>query len=584
MNVKKGLVFVVCLALSTPQSTRQAQAQLPTKEPSPSWNVVPGVLRPGSDGKYPTSVTLVLFASSCERDTTTKKWKLASDTFSLTASGSGISLSAPLVGDCMLTSTATISPGVQPDKYPIVVSSHDSTPSSSPIDQGYGDLNVLGPLSGPTPSKPEVDVEWNVLTPHTCSDTFGSHVGKIFYCVQVTIGNNSAYKLQISTIAFKTQSLFADNDEAKFNINPNTSYQTTRAVAQKGQTTTTRNLIFNSLGGVGLIMGSFTPYFHNPNSVSRWSTGAAIVSGTFTSVMDLIAPDLTIRELNNLDDQSLRDGKIISNNTQNSPFDIFVEKREVLPQLAKLYTKYKAKWNTPDIGQKEILDRLEQCVKKHGGDCDPDYVKEAMGALVLEGHKIDYIERIVVDSSVTSQEVNAPSISNGNALSVTADGNQRAVKLTGANLLSTSQITSPDTGITIDHFISNADGSLSVPVTVDRNFKGTSFKMLLQSASGNATLTVPVLPAKQVAPSALTATATNNQVSLAWAASANATSYNIYRATSSGTEGTVPYKTGVVTTTFVDAGTTHGSSYFYVVTAVGPAGESQNSSEVAATP
>jgi hypothetical protein len=455
-------------------------------------------------------MTLVLFSSSCERDSSTKAWTLAHQTFTLSASGAGIKLTTPMVGDCQLTTTATIDPAVQPDKYVIVVSTQNGTVSTAPTDRGYGDLNVLGSLAGPTPSTPEVDVEWNVLSHQICSDSFGNRVANTFYCVQVTIGNNSAYKLQISTIAFKAKDIFADSSPAKYNIDPNTSYQTTRSVAQAGQTLTARNLIFNSLGATGLIMASFTPYFHNPFNVSRWSTGAAIVSGTFTSAMSLVAPDLTVRELTNLDDQSLRDGKMINNNTQNPPFDIFVDRREVLPKLARLDTYYHQQWKKdPDAGQIETLAGLDKCVHSRGNekDCDPDYVKEAMGVLVLSGHKIDYVERIVVDSSVTSQEVQSPliseqvklssslpaqpSISNASGLIVTADGNQKVLVLSGTGLdqiTGVSQVGS-DNNIQVGA-ASITPTSISVPVTVNSGFSGNSFTLKLACPSGD--LTVPV--------------------------------------------------------------------------------------------
>jgi len=494
---RNALSLSVAILISACFGGLRSDAQSAMKGPSPSWVVVPGVIRPTTGGKYSPTMTLVLFSSSCQRDSSTKAWTLANQTFTLSASGAGIQLSTPMVGDCRLTTTATIDPAVQPDKYEIVVSTQSGTSSATRIDQGYGDLNVLGPLAGPTPSTPEVDVEWNVLSHQTCSDSFGNRVANTFYCVQVTIGNNSAYKLQISTIAFKTKSIFADSSDVKYNINPNTSYQTTRSVAQAGQTLTARNLIFNSLGATGLIMASFTPYFHNPFNVSRWSTGAAIVSGTFTSAMSLVAPDLTVRELNNLDDQSLRDGKMLNNNTQNPPFDIFVDKREVRPELGRLDTYYNEKWKgTKDAGQVETLAGLNKCVRSRGNekDCDPDYVKEAMGALVLSGHKIDYMERIVVDSSVTSQEVQAPSVLNATQLSVTADGNQQIIQITGANLSAVTDASSPDTGVAAGKPQSNSDGSLSVPVTVDKAFNGGSFRLLLRSSAGTATVTVQVKP------------------------------------------------------------------------------------------
>jgi fibronectin type 3 domain-containing protein len=85
------------------------------------------------------------------------------------------------------------------------------------------------------------------------------------------------------------------------------------------------------------------------------------------------------------------------------------------------------------------------------------------------------------------------------------------------------------------------------------------------------------------APVGLSATASTNQVSLSWAASAGATSYNIYRGSTSGGEGQTPYRTGVSSSSFVDTGVVSGGTYFYQVSAVGAGGESPKSAEVSAT-
>jgi cellulose 1,4-beta-cellobiosidase len=84
------------------------------------------------------------------------------------------------------------------------------------------------------------------------------------------------------------------------------------------------------------------------------------------------------------------------------------------------------------------------------------------------------------------------------------------------------------------------------------------------------------------APTGLTATAGNGQVSLAWSASAGATSYNIKRATVSGG----PYaNVGTATSTsFTNTGLTNGTTFFFVVSAVNSAGESANSNQATATP
>jgi hypothetical protein len=84
------------------------------------------------------------------------------------------------------------------------------------------------------------------------------------------------------------------------------------------------------------------------------------------------------------------------------------------------------------------------------------------------------------------------------------------------------------------------------------------------------------------APTGLTATAGDTQVSLSWSASSSATGYHVKRATTSGG----PY-TQVATptsTNYTDTGLTDGTTYYYVVSAVNAAGESANSGQVSATP
>jgi fibronectin type 3 domain-containing protein len=84
------------------------------------------------------------------------------------------------------------------------------------------------------------------------------------------------------------------------------------------------------------------------------------------------------------------------------------------------------------------------------------------------------------------------------------------------------------------------------------------------------------------APSGLTATAGNAQVTLNWTASSGATGYYVKRSTTTGG----PY-TQVATqagTNDTDTGLTNGTKYFYVVSAYNSAGQSANSSEVNATP
>ena len=84
------------------------------------------------------------------------------------------------------------------------------------------------------------------------------------------------------------------------------------------------------------------------------------------------------------------------------------------------------------------------------------------------------------------------------------------------------------------------------------------------------------------APTGLTATAGNTQVSLAWTLSVGATSYNVKRATTHG--GPYTQVANALATFYTDPLLTDGTKYYYVVTGVNSSGESGNSSEVSATP
>ena len=84
------------------------------------------------------------------------------------------------------------------------------------------------------------------------------------------------------------------------------------------------------------------------------------------------------------------------------------------------------------------------------------------------------------------------------------------------------------------------------------------------------------------APTGLSATAGDSQVTLSWNAASGATSYNVKRATVSGG----PYGTvaSVSTTNYADTGLSNGATYYYVVSAVNAAGEGPDSTQVSATP
>lgn len=102
------------------------------------------------------------------------------------------------------------------------------------------------------------------------------------------------------------------------------------------------------------------------------------------------------------------------------------------------------------------------------------------------------------------------------------------------------------------------------------------------SGSGSANSTVAAsVPA---APTNVTATSSTSQVTISWASVSGATSYNVYRALSSGVTKSTGSSFSGLSSPYLQTSLSNGTSYFYVVTAVNSAGESVESSQVSATP
>jgi hypothetical protein len=95
------------------------------------------------------------------------------------------------------------------------------------------------------------------------------------------------------------------------------------------------------------------------------------------------------------------------------------------------------------------------------------------------------------------------------------------------------------------------------------------------SSSNNTTTSVPPAPAS------VAARCGDRKITVSWAAAAGATSYNVYRSTTSGTAGTLAGSS--TTTSYVDTAGTVGTTYYYTVKAANSNGESVASSEASET-
>jgi len=118
------------------------------------------------------------------------------------------------------------------------------------------------------------------------------------------------------------------------------------------------------------------------------------------------------------------------------------------------------------------------------------------------------------------------------------------------------------------------------------------FKVAAVNSAGTSPLSAEIsvtpkaagAPTPPAAPTGLTATAGDASITVKWTAVTGAATYNIYRSTTAGGEGTTAYKTGVTGVSFADTGLTNGVTYYYNLAAVNSGGTSAQSSEASATP
>ncbi|HHV65407.1 MAG TPA: hypothetical protein GXX46_10105 [Peptococcaceae bacterium] len=122
------------------------------------------------------------------------------------------------------------------------------------------------------------------------------------------------------------------------------------------------------------------------------------------------------------------------------------------------------------------------------------------------------------------------------------------------------------------------DNSSSISKLTVLGGTGAVSEAVLNSAAGisNTSISAPA------APTNLTATATDtDEISLSWSSVSGATSYTIYRATSS--SGTYSNIATVNSTSYKNTGLTANTTYYYKIRAVNSAGQSPDSSSVSAT-
>lgn len=185
-------------------------------------------------------------------------------------------------------------------------------------------------------------------------------------------------------------------------------------------------------------------------------------------------------------------------------------------------------------------------------------------------------------SSGGSAAIRGPSITSFSPLSG-APGT--SVTITGLDFSSTSggnTVKFNDVTATV-----SSDTATQIVALVPTSATSGPISVTTVNGTGYSTNSFSVLPPAAQAPAAPTgvsATPGNTQVSITWGSVTGANSYNVYWSTTSGVTKLNGNKFTNVTSPYVHTGLANGTAVYYVVTAVNSAGESVDSVQANATP
>jgi hypothetical protein len=120
-------------------------------------------------------------------------------------------------------------------------------------------------------------------------------------------------------------------------------------------------------------------------------------------------------------------------------------------------------------------------------------------------------------------------------------------------------------------------GSVNRPLP-EGDLAGTFYEWDYSRVYLKAPTAVPAAPAN------LRNVRDNASTMLLWDLTPNASSFNVYRSTTPGGQGSTPIATGITALAYTDTGLTNGTTYYYTVAAVNSAGVSTQSNETSTVP
>ena len=343
-------------------------------------------------------------------------------------------------------------------------------------------VEVTAATPGPIPPglDPQVDVLWKILPWDQVADSFGRKVANQYFAVQITVGNNSGWPIQFTSIGFLTAAM----KSGKFPPLPNDPYNIPRGTIEREQQIGRRAIVRHSLDGVLGVLAPISGFFRNPMPKANYSLLVALGSPVGTA-FDLIWPDKTVRHLIALDTRTFRDTAVVPNNVPSPPVLAFVSRSLV-------------ECGTKDCGGPV---RGFQRIQKNRTKFDPHEIMNALGELVLTGQPVQYLPRIsIVGNPVTSTP--APPVANPVGADGTMDQGERqhAVSITGNGLKNASVAIDGERGVSVNGPpVIDANGrSMRVLLDVDDEASLGETALTISTAAGTCRVPIRITAARPV--------------------------------------------------------------------------------------
>jgi hypothetical protein len=208
---------------------------------------------------------------------------------------------------------------------------------------------------------------------------------------------------------------------------PTSDHRLVRGTIEMDQLYGKRAFTLNLIAGVGTLVSGFIPFYHAANAKANYSSFSSVLNGQFKEGFGIAAPDLTVSQLNRLENIVLHDGLTVMNNSQAKTIVFFPRHVVALSE-----------------DDRKIIDKGESMWP----------IIEKLGELIIVGKPIvTYRNREIVatrpqpspaSATTPNPTVPAPTVTGvrspaGDLLAGNAPGSQ--ITITGTNFVPGSQVT-----------------------------------------------------------------------------------------------------------------------------------------------